>query len=145
MPNPSAHCKAFWRFVCDQRDFSSARPSSQMSTCSCRQLASGSESSGTWRAEGSSGHPSQHSKAETAPAISGQVLEKPPVRSATSPGLTSQLSVKDTAKLRVEKFKVCIHFPRLNPILPSQILTLPFPTLLCLLSLGVCFKFLLLS
>lgn len=81
-----------------------------MGYTTCRQEAStpgaSSDSSGTWRSDGTSNQQTQNSKAESAPVTSGQVREHVPARSSTFPQLGTLQSVKDTAKLRVEKFKV---------------------------------------
>jgi hypothetical protein len=90
-----------------------------------RHLVGEPESSGTWQ-DGSQQPPSQ-TKAATAtlPAVSTQVMEQPYHRSATSPQMHPPPSVRDTAKLRVEKFKVPFeHHCRLKfSLIKSKVLS----------------------
>ena len=62
---------------------------------------------GTWRVDtGQQSQQSQQSKAESAPVFGNRTREAAPARSSTAPNIQSLQSVKDTAKLRIEKFKV---------------------------------------
>ena len=87
-----------------------------LTCCFCyRQLASGSDTSGTWRVDTGSGQQtqqSQQSKADSAPVTSYRPREAPPARSSTAPNMQTLQSVKDTAKLRIEKFKVSMSLNR---------------------------------